>query len=247
MNDEPTSIDDNFLPSPGILRRAVNCGLTKVDPSAYYGWEGNCPGCDVDASTMSLLCREQGYQIAEMYNADCAKAQLTAKVRKAWKDMKAGDLFVFFISSHGGQNPDMNGDEIDGMDETICLWDGQLSDDYLYELWKEAPAGLRILFITDTCNSGTNFKYKPRSLKKTIPREYSGQMIHFGGCADGESSFGDASGGAFTTALIDAWNPNLSNKEWFDAAAAKTPKNQIPYYTEYGTVTDEFRNGKALQ
>ena len=44
----------------------------------------------------------------------------------------AGDLFFLSYSGHGGQVPDINGEEADSKDETWCLYDGQLIDDELY-------------------------------------------------------------------------------------------------------------------
>ena len=61
-------------------------------------------------------------------------------------------------SGHGGQVPDTLGDEDDGMDETWCLYDGQLLDDELRRLWGEFEAGVRILVISDSCHSGTVIK-----------------------------------------------------------------------------------------
>jgi hypothetical protein len=117
----------------------------------------------------------------------------------------------------------------------------------LGRLWQETPAGLRVFFITDTCNSGTNFKRWPRSLVAAMPRRYSGQLIHFGGCPDGESSYGSPQGGTWTTALIDAWDPEQSYSQWFDRAAKRMPRNQRPYYAEYGEVREEFRNGRVMR
>ena len=71
------------------------------------------------------------------------KAVLT-QLRKAAKALKAGDLFFLSYSGHGGQVPDSSGDEPDRNDETWCLFDGQLLDDELRDLWAEFPAGARI-------------------------------------------------------------------------------------------------------
>lgn len=243
----PPPAPTDFPAATGVVRRAVVAGLTAVDPAKYGGWLGDCPGCDVDAGTMALLCREEGLQVSELHNQECTAANLMATSRRAWSGMKPGDLFVFFISGHGGQIKDTNGDEADGQDETLCLWDGELSDDILAGLWQEIPAGVRVLFITDTCNSGTNFRYRPRSLKRTLPRAYTGSLIHFGGCADGKSSFGTESGGTFTTALIDGWSARNSYIAWFESAAAKMPRTQVPQYVEYGNVNASFRNSPALK
>jgi len=245
----PTIPPEEYAPvfpaRTGMLRRAVIAGLTKVDPAANGGWDGDCPGCDVDADVMALLCREQGLQVSLHHNAQASAPRLVAAARAAWRDMKAGDLFVFYISGHGGQERDTSGDEEDGQDETLCLWDGPLSDDFLRGLWDEMPPGIRVLFITDTCNSGTNFK--ARSYRRTVPRRFGGQLIHFGGCDDGKSSYGSASGGVWTTALIDAWKPGIPLRVWYMEAASRMTSKQVPAYAEYGDVTEAFRNGAALR
>jgi len=139
------------------------------------------------------------------------------------------------------------GAEDDGQDETLCLWDGQCTDDYLRSLWEEIPGGVRVLYVTDTCNSGTNYKGGPRSVRRSLPRGYKGAMIHFGGCADGESSYGSEQGGSWTTALIDGWSGTATYRGWFDGAAAAMPAGQVPVYAEYGGVTEGFRGGPALR
>ena len=53
-------------------------------------------------------------------------------MRGAAKALKPGDLFFLTYSGHGGQVPDVTGDEDDKQDETWCLYDGQLIDDELY-------------------------------------------------------------------------------------------------------------------
>jgi len=223
--------------------RAVIAGLTNVDPSAYNGWAGHCPGCDIDAQMFSLKCAEQGIQTNIFHNREATAEALITATRRAWKELNSGDLFILYISGHGGQIPDKDGDEEDGLDETICLWDGALSDDVLRELWKEAPTGIRILFITDTCNSGTNFRI--RSVSGSMPRSFRASLIHFGGSGDGENSYGDESGGVWTQAMLNAWQAGLSYKEWFEASAAIMPRNQVPHYEEYGATT--FRDLPALQ
>jgi len=30
------------------VRLALCCGWTQLDPDAYGGWKGECPGCDVE-------------------------------------------------------------------------------------------------------------------------------------------------------------------------------------------------------
>ena len=47
--------------------------------------------------------------------------------------MQPGDSLVFHYSGHGGQKRDMTGEEVDGMNETLCPMDfqrvGEITDD----------------------------------------------------------------------------------------------------------------------
>lgn len=58
-------------------------------------------------------------------------------------------------AGHGGQLPDLNGDEPDGLDETWCLYDGQLIDDEIYFLLGQFKPDTRILVFSDSCHSGS--------------------------------------------------------------------------------------------
>ena len=216
----------------GSQARALVVGLTAVDADYYGGWKGDCPGCDVDAAVMAMLCRQQGIETAVLTNGQATIRNVMNGALAAFEGMKAGDLVVFYISGHGGQVDDLSGDEEDGKDETLCLWDGQLDDDRLRTLWEKVPAGVRVFFVTDTCNSGTN--YKARKLRKSLPKAFAGRLVHFGGCADGESSFGGASGGAFTTAMVDGWASGITYKQWFEQIRRKMGPGQVPAYGEFG-------------
>jgi hypothetical protein len=235
-----------FVPAEGGVRRAVVAGLTAVDPAAYGGWSGACPGCDVDADLFGLLCVEQGLQVKILHNAQATRAGLERSLREACEGLAAGDLLVLYVSGHGGQVDDGDTTETDGLSETLCLWDGEMTDTYLAGLLARIPAGVRLFFVTDTCNSGTNYRRR-RRLDKAVPAAFRAGLIHFGGCADGFSSYGSAQGGVFTTALIDAWREGIGYQAWFRAAAGLMPAHQVAVYTEHGDVTEAFRKGRALQ
>ena len=74
---------DPFVPAEGLVRRALVAGLTAVDPAAYGGWSGACPGCDVDADLFGLLCSEQGLQVKTLHNAQATRAGLERSLREA--------------------------------------------------------------------------------------------------------------------------------------------------------------------
>lgn len=236
------NVPNDFKVTGTQLRRAVIAGLTRVNPRFYNGWHGDCPGCDVDSETFALLCRENNIQVSLHQNEQASLELIQKACREAWKDMGEDDLFVFYISGHGGQVNDVEGDEDDSKDETLCLWDGSVSDDYLRKLWQEVPRGVRVFFVTDTCNSGTN--YKSRSFKRSLPDNFSGSLLHFGGCDDGKSSYGTSSGGVFTTAMVDAWNKDFTYAEWFQAMLAVAPRTQVFVMGQYGA---SFKDRKVLK
>ena len=107
--------------------------------------------------------------------------------------MEPGDTLVFYFSGHGGQQPDEDGEELDGRDETLLSYDGAIVDDELNDIWRRFPAGSRIVMISDSCNSGTNYRLRGQDLRDPSPinpmkEEKVGNMkarlIHLGGCRD---------------------------------------------------------------
>lgn len=231
-------------PSVNTDAAAVLVGLTGVDAAAYGGWDGACPGCDIDVSRMAALCVSCGVPSITLFNADATRFRFLSACAAASKSLesaaKAGrsPLLLIFYSGHGGQVADKNADEPDGADETLCLWDGQLTDDLMWQALCEVPAGVRVAFVTDSCNSASNYK-SPRDWVSVMqarstrsPREMECGFIHMGGCDDGKSSFGGDDGGVFTDALMTTFKAGISWREWFDAAKAKMSRNQVPVFAE---------------
>lgn len=72
-------------------------------------------------------------------------------------------------SGHGGQIPDKTADEVDKkkMDDTWCLYDGQMLDDELNQLLAEFRPGVRVLVLSDSCHSSTML----RNEMATAPRD----------------------------------------------------------------------------
>ena len=69
------------------------------------------------------------------------RAKVLAGIRAAARRLKKGDLFLLTYSGHGGQVPDVTGEEADSRDETWCLFDGELIDDELYFALSRFAAG----------------------------------------------------------------------------------------------------------
>lgn len=86
---------------------------------------------------------------------------------------RPGDLVVFYFSGHGSQVRDRNGDEADGLDETICPSDvlrnsmaKDIKDDEL-GAWLRGLPTKNVTVILDSCHSGT----ATRSLASFVRRK----------------------------------------------------------------------------
>jgi len=147
--------------------RSLHIGLNEVSGAAYGGWTGPLAACEFDANDMAVIAKSKGMKPTVLLTKKATRAGVLKAMGAAAKALVCGDLFFMTYSGHGGQVPDVSGDEADKQDETWCLFDGQLIDDELYfELGKFA-SGVRILVLSDSCHSGTVTRAAP--VPTTIP------------------------------------------------------------------------------
>jgi metacaspase-1 len=134
---------------------ALTIGLNAVDPGHYSGWSGVLNACEADAQDMAAIAKSRKFKFKTLLTHDATRANLVLEMTKAAKILKRGDIFLLSYSGHGGQVSDLTGDEPDDMDETWCLFDGELIDDELYLHLGKFGAGVRVLVFSDSCHSGT--------------------------------------------------------------------------------------------
>ena len=135
---------------------ALALGLNSVDPSHYSGWEGKLNACEFDANLMESIANSRGFsQVTKLLTKKATRGNFFNELNKAAEQLKSGDLFVLSYSGHGGQLPDRDGDEVDNLDETWCLYDSQIIDDEMNKAWTQFKKGVRILVFSDSCHSGT--------------------------------------------------------------------------------------------
>jgi hypothetical protein len=140
---------------------SLHLGLNAVDPASYAGWSGELTACEFDANDMAAIAKSRDMKPTVLPTKSATRAKVLTAMRAAAKKLKAGDLFFLTYSGHGGQVPDVTGEEDDKKDETWCLYDGQLIDDELYMELSEFAAGVRILVLSDSCHSGTVTRAAP--------------------------------------------------------------------------------------
>jgi hypothetical protein len=140
---------------------SIHLGLNAVSPAHYEGWGGPLTACEFDAHDMAAIAKAAGMKPTVLLTKKATRARALAAVRSACKTLASGDLLFLTYSGHGGQIPDVTGEEDDKLDETWCLYDGQLIDDEMYLELSRFAAGVRILVLSDSCHSGTVLRAMP--------------------------------------------------------------------------------------
>jgi len=113
-------------------------------------------GCVNDAlGWADILTNLYGFQNKLLLNQDATRFAVYNSIEQMIANSVAGDSLVITGSSHGTSIPDSNGDEIDGKDEAVCLYDGIILDDTFSGLFLKLPDNVSLTVILDSCYSGT--------------------------------------------------------------------------------------------
>jgi len=145
-------------------RKALLIGIN------YFGQRGQLRGCINDVKNMSTYLNQNfGYAREDMVILTDDQQNEMSKPTKRnilramhWlvKDARPNDSLFFHYSGHGGQTPDLDGDEDDGYDEVIYPVDfrteGHIVDDDMHLIMvKPLQPGVRLTAIFDSCHSGS--------------------------------------------------------------------------------------------
>ena len=134
---------------------ALTIGLNSVDPKHYSGWSGELLACEADARDMAAIAESQGFEVQRLLTKEATRGSVTDQIEIAVKSLHVGGIFMLSYSGHGGQLPDLNDEEPDALDETWCLFDGELIDDEIYTALSKFPENVRVLMFSDSCHSGS--------------------------------------------------------------------------------------------
>jgi hypothetical protein len=135
---------------------SLHIGLNAVSAAAYGGWSGKLNACEADANDMQALAKSRGFKTTKLLTRAGTRKKVLATIKSAASALGSGDIFFLTYSGHGGQLPDLNGDEVDNQDETWCLYDGELVDDDLNLALCAFKPGVRVVVLSDSCHSGTS-------------------------------------------------------------------------------------------
>lgn len=205
----------------------------------YFGQKRELQGCINDITNVKrFLTTQWGYREEDIFmlrddTRDLRRMPTRKNMIKAmrWlvKDARPHDSLFFHYSGHGGQIPDKDGDEIDGLDEVIYPVDykkaGVIVDDEMNTIMvKPLPSGCRLTAIFDSCHSGTAldlpymYQANGRLKRKQVTDMAMGlkaspaDVISFSACMDEQTSVDTVEKGVSVGAMSYAFVTSLTQK-----------------------------------
>ena len=138
----------------------------------YPGTSSDLHGCVNDANDWAKELHARGFEVKKLLNKSATGAAIRQGIKDLLKSAGSGDCIVISYSGHGSFVPDRNGDEPDGLDECLCPYDtgtkGVIKDDELFDLLSDRERGIRLIMISDSCNSGSVSKFNPITTPPTM-------------------------------------------------------------------------------
>jgi hypothetical protein len=123
-------------------------------PSELYG-------CVNDAYDLAAVFGPKCKDYKILLDAEATKSNIARYLDEFIAKLVYGDLLLLSFSGHGTWKADRDGDEPDYRDECLCPIDyhsGLITDDELAGSFSRKKRGTRIVFLSDSCHSGTVFK-----------------------------------------------------------------------------------------
>lgn len=149
----------------------------------YTGTSNELPDCVKDATDVAECLMARGFEVTTLLDGAATASVILEHLRALIAKAQYGDLAVFTYSGHGSWVPDQSGDEPDGRDEIICPADimagNFISDDQLHEVFSDRHHGARIVFLSDSCHSGTVHKFAEIPAIGGVPAPASSRRVRF--------------------------------------------------------------------
>ncbi|MCF6406611.1 caspase family protein [Chitinophaga filiformis] len=207
---------------------ALHIGLNAVNPDSYEGWNGELFACENDVAVYKAIAEKAGFQsIHSLLTKDATALNVLQHLQQAADQLQAGDILLITYSGHGGSIIDANQDEtnnfgeMDGFDETWCLYDRQLIDDELFECFSKFKPGVRILIFSDSCHSGSVAKAAEAVTTTLDPVTYTRARV------------------APLDVLIRTYNTHKSEYDGIQAQLSAGPADIAAYVVQFGACQDD--------
>jgi hypothetical protein len=230
------------------MKRAVCVGINN-----YPGIFNDLKGCVNDANDWAELLAEFDFDVSVLLDEQGTRENIKAGLRDLVSALGSGDYGVFTYSGHGTYNRDTSSDEPDSYDEALYVYDGILLDDELREILDDLDSQASLVFVADSCYSGTATRVavdetlyaKPRfvpvvgynplyPVKRHFLAEAEMLELLLTGCSDDELSYDACINGRYNGAMsryaIDAIRANreATFNEFYTALRQALPSEDYP-------------------
>jgi hypothetical protein len=236
----------------GKNKRALFIGINYVGTSAALN------GCWNDVYVMRDFFSKNGYsQITIMSDEESNKNNglfptrnnVIRQISEFVNSGKPNETLFLYFSGHGGNRPDRNRDERDGLDETICVFAEDrntitaISDDELRSILECLRSDVIMRCFFDCCHSGTildlPYRWFSGRVANLESRPMNKNILMISGCADNECSHeayisqnGESKvQGALTFFLLQTLNENR-NIRWVDLVSVVQRKLKLFGYQQ---------------
>jgi metacaspase-1 len=162
------SLADSYPQNRVPVKHALVVAISNYSPSSGF----RHIDADNDLRIIMKLMRQQGFtDTIVLSDAMATKEGFVRSFKTLESNVHPGDIVYIHFSSHGQQIEDFDGDETDGLDEAIALYDAQtrsskeykgqnhLTDDefgsMIEQLRKDLGKDGDILVMIDACHSGS--------------------------------------------------------------------------------------------
>lgn len=139
-------------------RKALLVGINAYPPPF-----SSLRGCINDVHELNdVLTKRHDFHsenVRMLLNSSACRQSIIDNLNWLVAGAQPNDVLVFAYSGHGSQVDDDSGDEWECRDEILIpfdhCWDKPLRDDHLKEIFDRVPLGALLIFICDSCHSGT--------------------------------------------------------------------------------------------
>ena len=198
----------------------------------YPGSANDLRGCINDQIDLEKKLNSMfpGFIIRQFRDADVTRSRFIDEITNAINSLIPGDVLLVHYSGHGTQVYDKSGDESDGYDEAVYLYDGTVIDDDIGDALKDIPEGATVVLAFDSCFSGTVTRGKiqnryfqnpdlpKRNKKRKRFKKSEMKWIVFSGCGENQTSadayINGRYNGAFTYYFLKTLENELTYSEW---------------------------------
>lgn len=237
-------------PVPVVWPRSAKVALLFAINN-YPGGDNDLNGCLNDQANVASKLPD--FQIRAFKDSEVTVARFLDEIKRALFAAVENDVILIHYSGHGTYVTDMHGDEADGYDEALYLYDRSLVDDEFGAVLDHVPKGVTVVILLDSCFSGGSTRFtvldadkqskfvrtsedsRPGKKLSSFAREGAIKWIVFSGCSERQTSadafINGAFRGAFTFYAMRALQYSDTYSQWFDKIKSFLPSaefEQIP-------------------